>query len=427
MPLLSLLGYIAHYCIGPDHRWWGGKSIAYLGIRYSLFLGAATALGVLMHWGTIKALCGKALLVRQEKLMLIFLALIWLSVLLGDHTVGRYAQQDHPSTKMTKVIVFALLLTHIVARIKDVNILLWVLVLCSLVLGWQAYNTPHRAFVQGRLESVGGADFAESNVLAAFLAAMLPLIAMQFMRVKWKGKLVSLASGVFATNAIVLTRSRGAVLGLLAGAMVAVICAPPRHRLMIVLGLIVMGIGGYRLMDEQFLDRASTINKSQGERDRSAESRLEIWRGSVEMLKANPLGVGAGNFYQKIGSYATQHAGRDAHNTFVRCYSELGIQGFAILIMLIVNAFLTIRRCLRRAEELPEEERNGFTYAGYGLALALVTLLACGVTVTLLYVEILWWVLALPVCLERALENRLPEEASESSQAELEMAEAESR
>ena len=36
---------------------------------------------------------------------------------------------------------------------------------------------------------------------------------------------------------------------------------------------------------------------------------------------------------------------------------------------------------------------------------SLVAILACGVTITLIYLESLWWLLAMPVCLTRVVEN----------------------
>ena len=94
---------------------------------------------------------------------------------------------------------------------------------------------------------------------------------------------------------------------------------PKGYRKIVILGLIVAAIGGYRLMDEQFIQRMSTITRSEDERDRSAQSRIEIWAGGIKMMMANPLGVGAGNYMQSIGRYDPWNPNRDAHNTFVRC------------------------------------------------------------------------------------------------------------
>ena len=114
--------------------------------------------------------------------MLLFLGLVWFSSLLGENTVGWYTGVDHPTVKLTKAIIFALMLTHVVTDVRSLKSLFWVMIAASLLLSLQAYAKPRSDFFGGRLEGVGGADFTEANFLAAFLATMLPIIGIQFLR-----------------------------------------------------------------------------------------------------------------------------------------------------------------------------------------------------------------------------------------------------
>ena len=300
-PILGVLGYVGNYVIGPGGKWWHAP-LSPLGIRYSYLLALLTGVGIALNWRRLRF--GKSIFVRQEKLILLFLGIVWMSVAIGEATVGQYTKVDHPSMKMTKMVIFALMLSHVVTDFKNLDRLLWVLIIAALILGLQAYDTPRSAFNRGRLESVGGPDFREANYLAAYLAAMLPLIGVQFLRSKWLGKATCLLAGVFVTNAIILTRSRGAVLGLALGVLVALLLAPKKHRSKILIGLIVAGLGGLYLTDPQFIARTSTIARPQEERDAASQNRIAIWRGAAKMIVSNPLGVGAGNFFQTIGRYA---------------------------------------------------------------------------------------------------------------------------
>jgi len=402
-PLLGVLGYVGHYCIGPDRQWWEAP-IGRWGIRYSFTLAIATAIGMAIHWRSLRF--GESILTRHESLILLFLGIVWLSTLTSEETSAFYTTVDHPSVKMTKVVIFLLMMSHVVTTPKRLDALLWVLVAGTLILGLQAFTTPLSQFARGRLESVGGPDFSEANFLAAFLASMLPLIGAQFFRTGWPGKLLCLASGVFTTNAIILTRSRGALVGIAGGALAAVLFAPKKHRGKILIGLAIALAGGIYLTDPGFLYRASTITTEEEEMDSSAQSRIETWEASVDLLRDHPLlGVGAGNFLQAIGRYNPKYEGRDAHNTYVRCYSELGIPGIAILLALVANAALTLRRVKRAGDRLPEPHRDKVTYLCFGLSVGLTTLLAAALPITLIYNEFLWWWLALPVCLERVLAN----------------------
>jgi len=413
VPMLGALGYVGHYTIGPEKQWWHAP-VSGLGIRYSYTLALVTAVGVLLNWNKLKI--GELGIHRNEKILLLFLGLVWLSVLIGPQTVGRYTQPgiDHPSVKFTKVVIFSLLLTRIFTTRLTLDKLLWVLVIASLLLGLQAWETPRRAFISGRLEGVGGPDFAESNFLAAFMATMLPLIGIMFLRSGLIGKIVCFFSGAFTANAVVLTRSRGAFVGIAAGGVVALIAAPKRLRIPILVLLILGAAGGFYLSDEQFRERMTTITRDSGQRDESAESRLLLTKASLRMVKDRPLGVGVGNFYQTIGRYIPEYAGKDAHNTYLRCATEVGVQGAAVLVLMIVVSLFLLRRIILRCRQLPKDDAGAFSLLAFGVMASLVTMLGCALTVSLTYVEFFWWIMLLPVCLDRALEHRLAEQKTQS-------------
>lgn len=397
-PIWGVLGYVVNYCVDPGNQWYGA-SIRHLGIRYSYVLALMIAFGMALNWRKLSF--GKSILIKQEKLILLFLAVVLLSLVIGEKTVGRYTTVDHPSFKMVKVVIFLLMLTHVVTSFKDLNRLLWGMTIAALLLGLKAYDMPGG----GRLESVGGPDFAESNFFAAFMATMLPIIAIQFMRSSWPGKVLCMFAGVFSLNAIVLTRSRGVLVGIAAGMGMAILYAPKKYRTVITIGLFAVLLVGYYLTDPQFRARAATITDSQGERDKSSQSRFDLSRAAVRIIADHPLGVGAGNFYQTIGKYDRRYAGKDVHNTYLRCGTELGLQGIAIFILIILNAFRLLRRVIQRAKKLPSNLHKDSMLISYALTISLITLLGCCITVSMLYVEFIWWLLILPVCLWRVLEN----------------------
>jgi|LSQX01.1.fsa_nt_gb O-antigen ligase len=407
-----LCGYILHYSVGPERQWWAAP-INQLGIRYSLSMAALALAGFMIHYSKLRF--GSQLLSRTEKLMLAFLALIWLLALLMESSVGRYTTVDHPTTKMAKLFLFLFLLTHVATTRRHFEIVLWTIFVGGLILGIQAYETPYRSFINGRLERVGGPDFSDANRLAGYMAGLLPLIGAVFVRTNPRGRVVCFLAGGLVANTIVLTRCRGAVLGLAFAALVSVIMVPAKHRLKIIAGLLVGLAGFLYLADTQFLRRSSTITRGEDERDASAQSRVEIWRGAVRMLQANPLGVGPGNFYQNIGHYAPAHWGRDAHNTFVRCFGELGIPGILLLLGIFASTIATLRRILRESHHLPQEHQRYFHWTATGLAAAIAGAFGYGLTGTLLYTEYAWWLLALPICLERVLAN-VKEDLAEDSE-----------
>jgi O-antigen ligase len=402
LPCLGVYGYIADYCIGPASQWWEAP-FSGLGIRYSLTLALTTAIG--MHLQRDKLRFGESFLQRQEALMLVFLGIVWLSIFMGVETVGYYTTVDHPSVKFTKIVVFALMMTHIITDKRKLDGLLWVFVITSLILGLQAWDLPRWAFEGGRLEGIGGADFAESNFFAAFMVAMLPIIGIQLLRSKWFGKTVCTVSAAFTANAIVLCRSRGALLGIVAGAITACLFAPKKHRKKIAVGLVLGIMGGIYVSDPQFWERAGTITRSEDQRDESAASRLRLWQAGAVMLADHPLGIGVGNWYQTIGYYIPEYEGKDSHNTYVKCAVEIGVQGILVYVLFIFTAFLQLRQVRKLAASMPPSVGDDLVQISFGLTVSLSIILMCGLTITMIYTEIIWLILMLPVCLRRVLEN----------------------
>lgn len=405
-PIWGLLGYVGHYCVGPERQWWHAP-VSSLGIRYSLTLAGLTLLGIVMNWGDLRF--GRSLLHRHETLLLCFLGAVWFAALLGQETVGRYSSSgaDHPTIKLAKVAIFALMMTHVVTTRRNLDRFFWVLILGAMVLGMQAWSTPYRSFSRGRLERVGGPDFAEANFFAAFMIAMLWIIGVQFLRSNWKGKILCFLSGGFTANAVVLSRSRSAMVGLVAAGLMAVLTVPKKYRGYVLVGTIIAGSGFLYLTDEQFLNRVSTITATEEERDSSAQSRIVLAKAGLRMWLDHPLGVGPGNFYQNIGRYEPGLAGKDAHNTYVRCLTETGILGFTLFLLLIINAFWTTFQVSRSAHVLPPNEENDIRLLAFGVRCALTGVLACCLTISLTYVEFIWWFLMLPVCLDRVANNMI--------------------
>lgn len=406
LPHLGIYGYLADYCIGSSKQWWA-KPFSGLGIRYSFTLALATISGFVLQRHKLRF--GFSVITIHETACLLFLLVMWISYIGSDGTMNRYSTVDHPTIKFTKVVLFVFLMTHIITDRKKLSGLLWVFVLCALALGLTSWELPRKAYVSGRLEGVGGADFAEANFFGSFMAAMLPLIGVQLLRSKtWSLRILCIISAAFTANTVVLCRSRGALVGIVMGAFAAMIMAPKRFRKHISIGLILGALGGLYVTDQQFLERISTIIVSdEEERDESAASRFRLWVAGMQMVYDQPFGIGVGNWYQTIGSYIPEYVGKDSHNTYVKCIAEMGIFGFLVFALVIFSSLVEIKRLNRYAAYLPMDIQNDLKLFAFGLFITLVIILTCGLTITMIYTETIWILLMLPVCLRRTLENEL--------------------
>nr|WP_320114288.1 O-antigen ligase family protein [uncultured Desulfuromonas sp.] len=405
-PALGIYGYLADYCIAPSGQWWG-KPFAHMGVRFSFTLALVTMAGAFLQRKNLNY--GEFFFSKQEKYFLFFLFVVWAIHFITPGTVGRYGNFDHPAVKLTKIFIFTMMLSHIVTDMKKLKGLFFALASASLFLGIKAYSIPYSQFANGRLEGIGGADFAEANFFAAFMAAMLPLIGVLFLRSGFKGKVYFAICGAFTANAVVLCRSRGSFLGLMAGALAAMYYAPKKYRKQVV-ALIFIGITGVvYLTDDYFLQRITTISTDQSEMDESSSSRIRLWTAGIKMAVSHPLGIGPGNWYQTIGRYIPEYQGKDSHSTYVKCLAELGIIGVSVFFLLMLQSYLNLRKVYRGALELQTDDGADFVQLYYGIMVSCVIFLTCALTITTIYTEILWVLLMLPVCLKRAFDNHMAE------------------
>ena len=320
-----------HYIVGAEKQWWHAPMNP-LGIRYSFTFGIMIAAGIFLNRDKLRF---RRFLERQEILALLFLLLIWILYIFGPQTVNRYSITDHAVIKMTKVMIFCLMMTHIVTKLKDVEKIFWVIIIGAFLLGVQAYSLPRSAFTSGRLDGrVGGSDFIDANALAIFMVASIIIVSVKFMQSPLKEKFFCSVSGVFVLNTIVLCRSRGALLALIGAGVSIFIASPFRLKKHLIWGSVLALAGMIYLTDTAFIERMSSITKHaesvmEGKEasDRSAMMRIEAWRGGIQMFYDHPLGVGVGNFNQFIGNYSPTVTGLSPHSLYIQVAAELGIFG----------------------------------------------------------------------------------------------------
>lgn len=180
-----------------------------------------------------------------------------------------------------------------------------------------------------RLRSVGFLN--DPNDFAQTIIVVAPFLFM-FLSEKtsnlWKLILVSPWLGLFG-YVLSLTHSRGGMLGAAAAVLFFF-----KDRIGKAWALLFCIAGGLA-----FLMGAVGGERGLTGKERSASERIDAWNDGLLMLKSNPLlGVGYGNF--------TEHHERTAHNSFVLCFSELGLLGYFLWIGMIVLAFQALNRII---------------------------------------------------------------------------------
>ena len=191
-----------------------------------------------------------------------------------------------------------------------------------------AQDTSGRYFL--RLRSLGFLN--DPNDFAQFMVMVLPLLWWTHAPGRWVRNLIVVGiPGVMLSYAIYLTQSRGALLGVAAVLLLAA------HRLLGTFKTVILV-----LLAAAAIGIVSFGGRELSTNEESAAQRIDAWYAGWNMLKAKPIfGVGYGNFldYNPL----------TAHNSFVLCFSELGLFGYFAWLGLIVLTFLGLNREIGRA------------------------------------------------------------------------------
>ena len=260
-------------------------------------------------------------------------------------------------------------------------------------------------------ERLGGSNTNPNELAAAVLPAIL-VCAFVFLGerrpiVKWA---TSVAGSVLLL-ALLMTGSRGGLVGLAVALVAAVLAAGPARFKIVAATLVIVGVGVVyytTYAPEDYVDRLAKVRTDGG------TGRSDLWEVAVVAANDRPLtGVGAGNFPVVEARYATHDVDiaridlvldktKVVHNMYLSVLSELGVVGLALFLCLVVGAIASIVRALRRlrGSDWP------FQLLVRGFLVGVVAILVAYTFATAEYEKQLWLLLgsalALPAIAARA-------------------------
>lgn len=384
-PVWAIYAYSLIFYFSPHRTWWQDmvpdfrylQTIAIVGILSSIFHG---------YWRAERfARLGAEFKLFASLVFLICIASAW--AITGDlHADGRELFLKH--------LLITLLMILVIDSFEEIRNVLLVHVLGGLWLGYQAYGKSG-----GRLEGLAGA-LGDANTLGMHMSALAILAGFMFLGSARQYRWLSFLALPLIINTVVLTGSRGATVGLVAGGLVAGYLCPKRIRgkFMVagVLGVIMI----FMLSDAKYLERLATVIALQGggaeEINRTSGSRWDIGMAGVEMWKDNPAGVGYKGTNFLSPAYMEEHmltrgGRRSAHNSLLAILVDFGLVGLMLYLLMHARLVLRIRSINRTLQ--PEETEAGAMLAGMGGVLGIVVI--SGQTSNYYHAEIQYWMLAL--------------------------------
>lgn len=294
------------------------------------------------------------------------------------------------TSRYASFAVIYLIITQFVYRPEVLRRVAWALAgASSVAAAWSIYN-----YVTEKVLFRATLEFADPNDVAFILATSLPLALWLFSSEHVTIKVVVAAMAGVMLAAILLTFSRGAIVGLAVGMLWWMVVE--RSSLSLILaGCVValcLALAVVSSNPDQFDESLNAKSKVAAG---NVETRLDAWTAAASLAARYPLGVGPGNF----GLHYLEETGRPSgsagitvvHNTYLDIAAELGVAAAVLFI-----AYLGV--CMRR---LGVARRRGFGPPGYAAALrtALVIALAAGVFLSQQYYLPFWLLGALGTAL----------------------------
>ncbi|OGX15231.1 MAG: hypothetical protein A2166_00380 [Omnitrophica WOR_2 bacterium RBG_13_41_10] len=205
-----------------------------------------------------------------------------------------------------------------------------------------------------------GAIFEQPNSAGAFFVYYaFILVGLFLMNIrKYRYWFLSLPILVSA-RALMYTFSRGAIIAFVcAGLFITFI----KNKLMFLIVCLLLVLAFlkptilpsalyYRFSSTFVKDKATYDVAIEEKLEPSAQQRIVVWRGAIQMIKDHPLfGVGYGVFPHLISFYAPVGQ-MDAHNTYLILFAELGLIGLISFLWIIALIFKNTWFVYRKAKD----------------------------------------------------------------------------
>jgi putative inorganic carbon (HCO3(-)) transporter len=256
-------------------------------------------------------------------------------------------------------------------------------------------------------DSLANLAYSNPNDFAFILATSLPLIFWLLGGKRLYAPLVVAMIGiVFA--AILLSLSRGTLVGLFAGFLFLIVTDRRRLQITLLGGVTAIVAAGLVInSNPQRFQNALTLKQHVAQEN--VTTRYEAWSIAGRLAADHPLlGIGPGNFRDYYTQLSGQPAGTPgltvAHDAYLDIAAEIGLPAALLFLLYLSLSFNRLTIATRRGDGLP-----GFAQA---LRISLVIALVCSVFLSEQYYLPFWLIGALGTALWAGGERRAAEEAA---------------
>jgi O-antigen ligase len=299
-----------------------------------------------------------------------------------------WGNTTHAAQHIAKLVVQVILIINLIRERDRYRTFVTALLLLTTYLAGYSLHLyfTGQAMQQGEFErSVTTGIFNDPNDLAATIVAGLALALARVARSQGMVRNLYLGMATLFVWAILMTNSRGGMLALLVVTGLFFFTFVKKKALAITLAAVLFAL---------FFAVAPARMRTFDSSETSANSRFWFWDNGIRNMIDNPiLGVGYDRFVEI-------NDGLTAHNSFVLCFTELGLPGYFFWMGVLYYAYK------RRPKDLPEPEDDpdaeGRRKDIMGARLALTGFLTASFFLSRTYIPISYIFICLPIVAEIA-------------------------
>ena len=354
-PLIGLFIYVGFAMLRPQYMWAFAGDMGGL----SQLVGIAMLVGwALRRFGRFNLGPGRAIAAT----LVAFTAWAALSAAVGIDP----ARSNDWVIELAKITGPFLVGATMLNSRKLVWWMLWVIVGAH---GYIAYDLNSWYYLRGyNFVRESGYGFMDNNSFGLSLVTVIGLAATLALAArKWPERLLALTCAVLILSTVVLTYSRGALIGIGVVGIVAALLIPkkPAYLLLMLLGVLVAA----RLTGPQVRARFETVFAEEQDRDASAQSRVDLWATCLTIGLENPLtGIGPRNFPVVAADYGFA-PGKEAHSTWMQATAEMGFVGAGLLLLFYLITMVKLMPLVWR-KWTPENRQESALAAGVLISLS---------------------------------------------------------
>jgi O-antigen ligase len=337
-------------------------------------------------------------------------------------------------SSLSIAVVYMLAFASLIESRRDLERVVWVIAIASLVFGLLSAQRATEAIGLGQVFDQNRAQGAlgDANAFAATELFALPLVLALAgqVRNRWL-QLVLYATFFVAVASILKSVSRGGLVGLVV--LLILLAVVParvlfRTRRNKAIALLVVAFGMAALSVRYAAPVSRRVQETFSPTHRGANTgsgRTFLWSAAWSSVEERPfLGLGYGGFRPASNQlllstpgvdlevYGPKPGGHPVHNTYLGSIAELGILGLILYLGLLVSTAETLRRAARRGREV-----GAFfvtTMAG-ALLLALVAWAAIAIFLTAETARAFWILLGITLALPKVIASETASSESEAA------------